>query len=66
MLFRAFPPNERAHASAVLTIPTAIAPALGPVLGGWLVDHWGFLCSGGRSDMSARPAYSALIQMPKP
>src|SRR5579859_3090213 len=39
MLFRAFPPEERAHASAVLTVPTAIAPALGPVLGGWLVDH---------------------------
>jgi EmrB/QacA subfamily drug resistance transporter len=39
MLFRAFPPSERAHASAVLTVPTAIAPALGPVLGGWLVDH---------------------------
>ena len=39
MLFRAFPPSERAHASAVLTIPTAIAPALGPVLGGWLVDN---------------------------
>jgi EmrB/QacA subfamily drug resistance transporter len=39
MLFRAFPPNERAHASAVLTVPTAIAPALGPVLGGWLVDN---------------------------
>src|SRR3979490_1162962 len=39
MLFRAFPPEERAHASAVLTVPTAIAPALGPVLGGWLVDN---------------------------
>ena len=39
MLFRAFPPNERARASAVLTVPTAIAPALGPVLGGWLVDN---------------------------
>jgi EmrB/QacA subfamily drug resistance transporter len=39
MLFRAFPPAERARASAVLTVPTAIAPALGPVLGGWLVDH---------------------------
>jgi EmrB/QacA subfamily drug resistance transporter len=39
MLFRAFPPNERAHASAVLTVPTAMAPALGPVLGGWLVDN---------------------------
>jgi EmrB/QacA subfamily drug resistance transporter len=39
MLFRAFPPQERAHASAVLTVPTALAPALGPVLGGWLVDN---------------------------
>ena len=39
MLFRAFPPSERARASAVVTVPTAIAPALGPVLGGWLVDN---------------------------
>jgi EmrB/QacA subfamily drug resistance transporter len=39
MLFRAFPPNERARASAVLTVPTAIAPAVGPLLGGWLVDN---------------------------
>jgi EmrB/QacA subfamily drug resistance transporter len=38
MLFRAFPPAERARASTILTIPTVIAPALGPVLGGWLVD----------------------------
>ena len=37
MLFRAFPPAERPQASAILTIPMAIAPALGPVLGGWLV-----------------------------
>ena len=39
MLFRAFSPSERAQAAAVLTVPTAIAPAVGPVLGGWLVDH---------------------------
>ncbi len=39
MLFRAFPPHERATASAVLVIPTAIAPTIGPILGGWLVDH---------------------------
>jgi EmrB/QacA subfamily drug resistance transporter len=39
MLFRAFPPQERARASAVITVPNAIAPALGPVLGGWLVDN---------------------------
>jgi EmrB/QacA subfamily drug resistance transporter len=40
MLFRAFPPIERAKASSVLIIPTVLAPALGPVIGGWLVtDH---------------------------
>jgi len=37
MLFRAFPPAERARASVVLMIPTIIAPTLGPILGGWLV-----------------------------
>lgn len=37
MLFRAFPPIERAKASTVLIVPTVLAPALGPVLGGWLV-----------------------------
>lgn len=39
MLFRAFPPNERARASAMLAIPTTLAPMLGPVLGGWLADN---------------------------
>jgi EmrB/QacA subfamily drug resistance transporter len=37
MLYRAFPPHERLRASSILTIPTALAPALGPVLGGALV-----------------------------
>jgi EmrB/QacA subfamily drug resistance transporter len=47
MLFRAFPPAERANASRVLLIPTVLAPAAGPVLGGYLVDEvswrWIFL-----------------------
>ncbi|MDT7772809.1 MAG: hypothetical protein QOC67_1733, partial [Pseudonocardiales bacterium] len=38
MLFRAFPPRERIRASAILTVPTTLAPALGPVVGGLLVD----------------------------
>jgi EmrB/QacA subfamily drug resistance transporter len=37
MLFRAFPPIERARASTILIIPTVVAPALGPIIGGWLV-----------------------------
>jgi EmrB/QacA subfamily drug resistance transporter len=36
MLYRAFPPAERIRASAILTVPTTLAPALGPVLGGLL------------------------------
>ncbi|MFN8558344.1 MAG: MDR family MFS transporter [Dehalococcoidia bacterium] len=47
MLFRAFPPRERARASAVLVLPTVVAPASGPILGGYLVEfhswHWIFL-----------------------
>jgi len=39
MLFRAYPPRERAKASAVLMIPAVLAPALGPIVGGWLVTN---------------------------
>ena len=37
MLYRAFPPGERIRAAAILTVPTTLAPALGPVVGGLLV-----------------------------
>jgi EmrB/QacA subfamily drug resistance transporter len=47
MLFRAFPPAERARASTYIMIPTLAAPALGPIIGGLLVTkaswHWIFL-----------------------
>jgi EmrB/QacA subfamily drug resistance transporter len=46
MLFRTFPPQERVRASRILIIPTALAPATGPVLGGLLVTdlswRWAF------------------------
>jgi MFS family permease len=37
MLYRTFPPAERVRASRILTVPTALAPALGPLAGGFLV-----------------------------
>jgi EmrB/QacA subfamily drug resistance transporter len=47
MLYRAFPPHERARASSVISIPTSIGPAMGPVLGGLLTEYlswrWVFL-----------------------
>ena len=39
MLFRAFPPRERPRASALMFIPTSVAPMTGPLLGGFLVDN---------------------------
>jgi EmrB/QacA subfamily drug resistance transporter len=39
MLYRTFPPAERIRASAILIVPTAFAPAIGPVLGGLLVTN---------------------------
>jgi EmrB/QacA subfamily drug resistance transporter len=42
MLFRAFPPYERAQASSILSIAAAAAPAIGPTLGGYLSDYAGW------------------------
>jgi EmrB/QacA subfamily drug resistance transporter len=39
MLYRVFPTAERIRATRLLTAPTLVAPALGPVLGGLLVDE---------------------------
>ncbi len=47
MLYRAFPPSERAKAAMIVMTPALCAPAAGPVLGGLLVTHaswhWIFL-----------------------
>lgn len=37
-LYRAFPPKEQGTAFGILGIALVVAPALGPILGGWLVD----------------------------
>ncbi|MGC8511904.1 MAG: DHA2 family efflux MFS transporter permease subunit [Acidimicrobiales bacterium] len=37
MLYRTFPPSERVRLAGILMVPTALAPALGPVIGGLLV-----------------------------
>ncbi|WP_268249384.1 MFS transporter [Planobispora rosea] len=47
MLFTAYPPEERMRLSRYIVVPTALAPVLGPVLGGLLAEHlswrWAFL-----------------------
>lgn len=40
MLYRTFLPHERVRVSRIMIVPTVIAPASGPVLGGFLVDHF--------------------------
>jgi EmrB/QacA subfamily drug resistance transporter len=46
MLYRTFAPHERVRASRILIVPTAFAPAIGPVLGGLLTTdlswRWAF------------------------
>ncbi|GIH92308.1 MFS transporter [Planobispora siamensis] len=47
MLFTAYRPEERMSLSRYIVVPTALAPVLGPVLGGLLAEHlswrWAFL-----------------------
>src|SRR5579883_667944 len=37
-----FPPAEQGMAMAIFSLGTLLAPALGPTLGGWLVDNFGW------------------------
>ncbi|HET8911267.1 MAG TPA: MDR family MFS transporter [Ktedonobacteraceae bacterium] len=39
ILYRTFPPVQRVQISRILILPTVIAPAVGPVLGGFIVDQ---------------------------
>lgn len=42
-----FPPQKRSYAFALFAVTALVAPALGPILGGWITDnfswHWIFL-----------------------
>jgi EmrB/QacA subfamily drug resistance transporter len=39
MLSREFPGAERAKASAIISVPVVLAPTMGPVLGGYLIEY---------------------------
>jgi DHA2 family multidrug resistance protein len=40
VLVDTFPPEKRAAAFALFTVVIVTAPAIGPVLGGWITDHY--------------------------
>jgi EmrB/QacA subfamily drug resistance transporter len=42
MVYRAFRPDERARASSIITVPAVAAPASGPIVGGYLLLHYGW------------------------
>lgn len=42
LIFRAFPTRERGMALGIFGVPTLIAPAIGPTLGGYLVTYVGW------------------------
>jgi len=50
ILVDAFPPQKRGQAFALFGVAVAVAPVVGPTLGGWLADniswHWCFLING--------------------
>ncbi|MFI6816668.1 MFS transporter [Nonomuraea sp. NPDC050328] len=65
MLFAAVPPEERMRLSKYVVVPTALAPALGPVLGGWLADafswRWAFLVN---LPLGAAAVVAGLVVLP--
>ncbi len=42
ILRETFPPEEQGMAMSVYGMGVVLAPAIGPVLGGWLTDHYGW------------------------
>lgn len=42
ILADAFPPEKRGQGFAVFGVAVVVAPVIGPTLGGWLSDNWGW------------------------
>ena len=40
ILMEAFPPEKRGQAMSVWAVGVVVAPVLGPLLGGWITDHY--------------------------
>jgi EmrB/QacA subfamily drug resistance transporter len=40
MLYRAFPPHERIGVGRILMFATILGPALGPIIGGFILENW--------------------------
>ena len=40
ILRQTFPPEEQGMAMAVFAMVAVVGPAIGPTLGGWIVDNW--------------------------
>ncbi len=42
IMLETFPEEERGMAMAIYSMGITVAPAVGPILGGWLTDHYGW------------------------
>jgi MFS family permease len=54
MMYHTFPPAGRIRVSRIINVPIAFAPAAGPLLGGFLVEHAGRSPSRSRGQASRR------------
>ncbi|HJX19716.1 MAG TPA: MFS transporter, partial [Steroidobacteraceae bacterium] len=68
ILADSFPPAKRGQAFAMFGIAVVVAPVVGPTLGGWLSDNWGwrwcFLINGPVGILSIA-LVSMILQEPK-
>ena len=69
ILADSFPPAKRGQAFALFGIAVVVAPVVGPTLGGWLSDNWGwqwcFLINGPVGTAVDRARRVVLLKEPK-